>query len=94
MIISQWRNGGLKEVQCKICHTKFTIKNSLFLYLLLFMGPIVISHLVLNKHFITNDVSLTPKSLLMELTPLLIIFIMISLILPYIAKLGTPIKNQ
>ncbi len=92
IIKSQWRY-GFKAIQCKICDTKFAIKNSFLLYLLLFMGPTLISQLVLKKYFIPKDLSLTPLSFIIELPPLIIMMMMISLIIPYFVKLGTPIKE-
>jgi hypothetical protein len=58
------------------------------------MGPYIISKLVWKKFFIPNDLSLQPLAFLMEITPLFILFVMISLILPYLAKLGPAIKKQ
>lgn len=89
MIKSQW-NVGLKEIHCKVCDTKFKIKNSFFLHLLPFMGPYIISNLVWGDFFISSDLSFRPLAFLVELTPLFILFVMISLTLPYFAKLGRP----
>lgn len=92
LIHSQWRY-GLKVKQCKICKSKFVIKNSFLLYLLPFMGTTLLNDLVFKEDSRTNDFSLTSLHFLIELTTSIMIFMIISLTLPYITKLGPP-KNK
>jgi len=93
MIKSQWRY-VFKLIHCKVCDTKFKIKNSLLLYLLLFMVPSILYDLAFKNNETSKDFSLTSFHFLTELTTSFLILIMIFLILPFIARLGAPIKDQ
>jgi len=53
MIKSQF-SYGFKVIDCKVCDTKLTIRNSLLLYLLLFMVPNILYDLA----FKNNDTSI------------------------------------
>ncbi|MCT8140245.1 hypothetical protein H1D32_22620 [Anaerobacillus sp. CMMVII] len=91
IIKSEWHYSS-KELKCSKCNTKYPVRNSFLLFLIIFIGAYIFSKLLFNNYF-SSFSSDSEINLLIELTIFILSAILISLITPYFVKLGTPIKE-